>query len=94
MFSKEEFLTDLSNTKSLKDLYNLSLKNGKNTVALLEEKDGHAYEITYPKLDTYVKGATRILVEKVDNPGIIALQVPNGSHFAVLFWALLASGHE
>lgn len=94
MFIKEEFLTDLSNTKSLKDLYNLSLKNGKNTVALLEEKDGHGYEITYSKLDTYVKGATRLLIEKIDRPGILALQVPNGSHFAVFFWAILASGHD
>ena len=94
MFIKNEFLKDLSEAKTLQDLYKLSLKNGKNTVALLEEKEGHDYEITYTKLDTYVKGATRLLLEKIKEPGVVALQLPNGSHFAVLFWAVLASGHD
>lgn len=94
MFLKNELLKDLAQAKSLKDLYALSQKNGKNAVVLLEEKEGHDYEITYAKLDSYVKGATHLLLEKVEQPGVIALQLPNGAHFVVLFWAALASGHE
>ncbi|MGI6176511.1 MAG: aminotransferase class I/II-fold pyridoxal phosphate-dependent enzyme [Christensenellales bacterium] len=96
MFRLKEYVIDLAVDQTLRNMYEVSMKNGRNTVALEYVEDQEIKKITYVQLDAYVEGAAcrlRGIIGEQANK-FIGLKMKNSPKWIIAFWGILRSGNN
>ncbi|HHU08358.1 MAG TPA: acyl--CoA ligase, partial [Clostridiaceae bacterium] len=81
--------------KNFRDLFSVILQSGQGREIFEYYEGDQLVKISYEEFYRKVKGSAQKIRDQI-NPAesYIALKLPNGPEFCIMFWAILASGHN
>ncbi|NLB08773.1 MAG: hypothetical protein GX832_03760, partial [Clostridiales bacterium] len=91
----EQLIHDLKVSHNFADLFALMMRNGRGKNIFEYYDQEQLVRLSYEEYERKVMGCARKIREAVrSEEKFIALKLPNGPEFCILFWAILAAGFD
>ncbi len=91
----EQLIHDLKVSHDFADLFALMMRNGRGKNIFEYYEQEQLVRLSYEEYERKVMGCARKIREAVrSDEKFIALKLPNGPEFCILFWAILAAGFD
>lgn len=92
---QQQLIQGLMAAKDFRDMFSVIMQSGQDRDVFEYYEDDKLIKINYEEFFRKVKGSARKIREKIDpSESYLALKLPNGPEFSILFWAVLAAGHN